>query len=117
MGLDFYLYIELDGKEIQIFSKNITHNLNTMAEEAGLYLVLWRPTQSKIDVEKTESTHARDLIPTIETGLKKLKNNPEIFKQYNPPNGYGTYEYLVEFTEAVLAACKEYPSALVRTWI
>ena len=89
-----------------VYDKNITHNLNTMADKAGIYEALWRPEEIDIKI-------AKDLIPLLKAGLKKLKNNRDYFEQFNPENGWGDYEGLVEFTEEYLEACKEYPEALI----
>ena len=53
-----------------VFSANITHNLNTMADEAGLYQYLWRPEE--VEVEK-----AGELIEPLEQGLAHLTSNPD----------------------------------------
>lgn len=87
-----------------VFEKNITHNLNRMAEAAGIYNALWNP-------EKIGITKASQLIPILEEGLAKLKSDPEEYKEYNPDNGWGKYENLVDFTEDYLKACKELPDA------
>lgn len=92
-----------------VYSANITHNLNTMAKEAGIYKHLWRPDE--IDIKK-----ARQLIEPLSIGLGLLKNTPEYFKQFNPENGWGTYEGLVSFVREYLKACEEYPDADVRVW-
>jgi hypothetical protein len=41
--------------------------------------------------------------------LKELKERPEYYKEFNPANGWGSYEGLVKFTENYLKACREYP--------
>ena len=41
MSLHFNLYYEIDNNRIEVFSRNITHNLNKMADVAGIYDVLW----------------------------------------------------------------------------
>ena len=88
-----------DEKETRdLFHANITHNLNKMADEAGLYEALWNPESLKVKI-------ARDLIIKLSTGLVKLKSDPERFKKLNPENGWGTYEGLVEFVEKYLIAC------------
>jgi hypothetical protein len=89
------------------YDANITHNLNAMADHAGIYYHLWRPSEIGIN-------RAKELIEPLEKGLIALKELPGFFKKYNPPNGWGTYEILVEFVEAYLKACKEYPEAVVR---
>jgi hypothetical protein len=88
----------------QIYSDNITHNLGKMADAAGIYSALWRP-------DEMDWTHAHDIIPELESGLKELKADPERFKKFNPENGWGNYENLVEFVEKYLNACRENPSA------
>ncbi len=91
----------------EVYSRNITHNLTQMANVAGLYYPLWRPEEIGI-------TKAEQLIGPLLEGLGQLRRSPEHFKQFNPSNGWGSYEGLVEFVEEYLKACKEYPEANVR---
>lgn len=93
----------------EVYSANITHNLGTMAEGAGIYHCLWRPDE--IGISK-----AGQLIEPLRAGLVKLEGNPAHFKELNPPNGWGTYEGLVEFVRNYLAACEQYPDAEVSVW-
>lgn len=88
------------------YHANITHNLNRMALEAGLYNALWRPDEIGI-------TTASQLIEPLRTGLEKLKGSPSYFQHYNPDNGWGDYYGLVSFVERYLNACEEYPDARV----
>jgi len=92
-----------------VYTANITHNLNKMAAEAGIYKHLWRPDE--VDIKKAE-----ELIEPLTQGLIALGNEPGRYKALNPPNGWGTYEGLVEFVANYLAACKRYPEAVVRVW-
>jgi hypothetical protein len=91
----------------EVYSANITHNLNTMADAAGIYYHLWRPEELGI-------TKASQLIEPLRTGLQLLQSDPERFKTYNPSNGWGSYEGLVSFVSKYLAACGQYPDADVR---
>lgn len=90
----------------ELYSSNITHNLNRMAGEAGVYMALWRPEE--VGIKKAEQ-----LIAPLTEGLKCLHADPEKFKQFNPPNGWGDYEGLVKFIERYLLACIKYPEASV----
>ena len=90
------------------FSANITHNLAKMANEAGIYQCLWHPEENSIQI-------ASEMIVFLEMGLARLQADPRRFKQFNPENGWGTYESLIRFTETVLIACKKYPTAMVET--
>lgn len=106
MSLDFYL-TKLAPQTV--FDANITHNLTAMADAAGIYQALWHPE------ELLERPKAKDLIPLLEEGLRKLKADPAHFEQFNAKNGWGMYEHFVPFVERVLAACQENPDADVYT--
>lgn len=99
--------VKLESQEYEtneVYSANITHNLNTMADQAGIYKHLWRPDEINI-------TKAKELIDPLREGLHKLKLEPEKYKKFNPENGWGTYEILVNFVENYLNACYQYPEA------
>jgi len=106
MSLDVYLE-NLEMTLVAQFSSGVTHNLAKMAQEAGLYQVLWRPEECGITV-------AKDLIEPLEEGLRILRSSPSRFQKFNPPNGWGNYDGLIEFVEGYLAACRRHPSATVR---
>ena len=108
MSLDVYL---TEVKETEIYNDNCTHNLTRMANAADLYYPLWRPDDLFPD---DLEVRAAMLISRIEAGLTILKADPIYFKQFNPDNGWGDYEGLVEFTENYLQACKDNPEAIVR---
>lgn len=91
----------------EIYTANITRNLGQMAKRAGIYKHLWRP-------EELEITQAGQLIVPLKIGLGRLKLHPDMYKEFNPSNGWGDYEGLVSFVEEYLAACKDYPMAEIR---
>lgn len=91
-----------DEEKSVLYNYNITHNLNKMAEEAGLYKALWCPDELHI-------VKALELIEYLSIGLKELKSDPEYYKQFNPTNKWGSYDNLVTFTEKYLKACEHYP--------
>jgi hypothetical protein len=119
----------------EVFDANITHNLNKMAAEAGIYEALWRPAeldperaariraaQDRKDyhgpegayaIESEATIHARDLIQPLRAGLALLKAEPDRFKAFNPENGWGSYDDFVPWVERYLTACEEYPDAEV----
>lgn len=92
-----------------VYSANITHNLGKMAAAAGIYYHLWRPEE--IGIAK-----ARQLIEPLRIGLEELLVDPAKFEQFNPENGWGSYDGLVEFVKNYLTACEKYPDADVSTW-
>jgi hypothetical protein len=46
-----------------------------------------------------------------------LQADPARFQSLNPSNGWGTYEGLVQFVTAYLAACVQFPDATVSVWV
>jgi len=114
MSLDVSLQIRKsddpdDHFREEVYEANITHNLNRMAAVADIYDVLWRPDENGI-------LKAKQLIEPLERGLNKLLQNPEYFKTFDSPNGWGKYENFVPFVENYLLACKEFPEAEVVVW-
>ncbi|MBD3261037.1 MAG: hypothetical protein GF334_05045 [Candidatus Altiarchaeales archaeon] len=101
MSLDFRLQIE-----IELFWKNITHNLGKMADEAGIYKALWRPNENGY-------VYANDIIDILEKGLEDLKKRPKHFEKFNSPNGWGLYEHFVPFVQECYDACVKHPKAKI----
>lgn len=98
----------------EVWSGNITYNLGRMARQLtwgkrpSLYDVLWNPVEHHCLV-------ARDIIPFLKEALYRLKFDPEYYKRFNPPNGWGTYEVLVDFVQSYLMACRQFPDATICT--
>jgi hypothetical protein len=116
MSLDVYLkrnrYLSYDaGKTYiqeyeQVYGANITHNLGKMAKEVGIYEAIWRP-------EEINKTMASEIIELLEEALVDLKLKPQYFKEFNPTNGWGSYEVFVDFIEKYLDACRDYPNSFI----
>lgn len=94
-------------EEEEFYSDNITHNLNKMADAAGLYLALWYP-------EKLGIIKARHLIDHLAAGIKELHACRARLELLNPSNGWGSYEGLVGFVERYHAACSRHQDANVK---
>jgi hypothetical protein len=104
MSLDVSLYVI---ERTCVFDSNITHNLAEMADAVGIYQHCWRPEELGI-------THAKQLIEPLQKGLELLKSDPDKYKKYDSPNGWGKYDNFVPWVEKYLEACREYPDAEVR---
>lgn len=104
MSLDVYL---MEMQPAEVYQRNVTHNLNKMADAAGIYQHLWRPGELGL-------TKAGELIDPLRSGLVLLLSDPERFKAFNPENGWGSYEGLVDFVGEYLAACEAHPDAEIR---
>jgi hypothetical protein len=94
------------GRADEAYRANITHNLNKMADEAGIYGILWRPEENGVET-------AKQLIEPLQGAIAAMKADPPRFEAHNSPNGWGLYENFVPWLERLLAACEEYPDAAV----
>ena len=91
----------------EVFDTNITHNLGRMAEAAGVYTTMWCP-------DEIEGDTAKKLIEPLASGYANLLADPDKFKEFNPENGWGNYEQLVECVKDYLVACLRYPNAIIK---
>ena len=110
MSIDIDL-IGTDGTSL--YYANITGNLAEMAEKAGLYSSIWAPWQTNAFTEAEAATYAKDIIEIVKKGLATLKEKPEYFKLFNPPNGWGTYDGFLRFVERYLENLEKYPEATI----
>jgi len=109
MSLDVSLVVT---QPTQVFTQNITHNLGLMASKVELgtttlYQLLWKPETQGI-------RYAHELIHPLMDALKELRAKPHYYSQWNPTNGWGTYESLCGFVAEYLEACLTHREAEVQ---
>lgn len=97
--------VENEFETNEFWHRNITHNLHKMANNCygrDLYLddLLWRDEMPDDIIE-----YIVDLLAC----LFELEDNPNKYRQYNPSNGWGTYEQLVEFVRSFIHALIDMP--------
>lgn len=103
MSLDLRIWVP---QEVDVCEMNITHNLNVMAERAGIYKHVWRPEEIGI-------TEAGQLIEPLQKAIADMRANPAVYKAVEPTNGWGTYTNFVLWLERLLRVCQEYPEGRV----
>jgi hypothetical protein len=96
--------VESEFQTEEVYCANITHNLGEMASAAELYYPLWRPEEINI-------TKAKQLIVPLAKGLESLIEKPDYYKTFNPENGWGLYDGLLNLVENYLKACIDNPDA------
>jgi hypothetical protein len=107
MSLDVYLTKVMPT---EVYSNNITHNLGKMASAVKLsngktlYDILWRP-------EEHDYNNAKDISEMLDEGFNILLSDPDKYKTYNPENGWGSYDGLVNFVYKYRNACWDNPDA------
>ena len=103
MSLDIDL---MDKWEGSVFSKNITHNLSTMADNvpvgdgATLHDIMW-----DLEDKFPNRTKAKQIAIPLTKALIYINTHEKEISEYNPENGWGTYEQLLEFTKEFQMAC------------
>lgn len=108
MSLSIYLTDPTATYEVgSLYDCNITHNLTTMADKAGIYNALWHPE------EITKSLVAGDLIEVVTNGLIELHKRPDYFKKFDDEKGWGTYEDFWRFVSEYLDFLTKYPLAKI----
>ena len=107
--MSLYVYLECPCCQSTLLSRNITHNLGEMANAVNVYKELWHPEELGIN-------KAEQLIEPLTLALSTLKGEPDKYKEFNPPNGWGDYKGLMNFIADYLEECKAHPEAKVRVW-
>jgi hypothetical protein len=98
-------------KPVSVYDANITHNLGKMAGEVKLfngmtlYDIMWRHD------EQEGLKFAKDISELLHEAFNILLSNPEHYKQFNPENGWGSYDGLCNFVYKYRNACWDNPDA------
>lgn len=105
MSIDVYLEMTRGKREpLVLFRCNITHNLTKMWAEAGIYSVIYDPTQPL----------AGELVKPLLAGLKLMGSDPPRFQKYDAPNGWGLYVHAVPWLAELTVQCALHPKAVYR---
>jgi hypothetical protein len=111
-----------------VFSGNITHNLNKMAMEAGIYKAVWRPYEIDLDFDKNKEddydyinyfenntiVKAKDVSDVIKKGLEDMIKRPKHYQKFNSQNGWGLYKNFIPFLQEYLKVLGKYPEARIK---
>ncbi len=100
MSLDIRL---TQMEEVTVVDKNITHNLGKMWSAAGVYNALYN----------SAGQTAKSVLPALWDGLSLMMSDPERFKVYDAPNGWGTYEFAIPWLGQLIAEFEQYPDGII----
>jgi len=101
MSLDISLFAM---RKTRVFDSSITHNLVAMAKAAGIYVLLWRP-------EEIGNPTAGELVEPLNSAITDMEARPEYYKQFDAPNGWGTYDTFIMWLHELRDMCEEFPDA------
>lgn len=112
MSLDIDLIEKWEG---EVFSKNITHNLNKMAnnviidKNTTLYDIMW-----DLEDKFPNRTKARQVAVALTKALMYISTHRDELSEFTPENNWGSLYNLEEFVKEYLIACCTYPNARIR---
>lgn len=102
MSYDIDFRVKVEGVDAYVSAgdceANITWNVRKIIElSTGLP---W--------LNEENNGYCKDIIPHIEQGLAELQRNPERYKPYEAPNGWGTVEGTIRFYERIINAWRDF---------
>ena len=111
MSLDVRLTVT---QPTTIFTHNITHNLGRMAQQVvlsnglTLYNILWRPDECDPPL-----LIASDIAEMLDEAFGIMLEDRPRLERFNPENGWGRFESLIQLVIEYRNAGREYPTALI----
>lgn len=93
--------------QVTHFDRNYTGNCSQMWDEAGIEIRKYAYRDDE------HAAKAKNLIPDLERAVTTMRDDPERFRAMEPENRWGSYGGALAFISSILAACREYPEALV----
>ncbi len=81
---------------------NCTYNLGNMFKKALGF-----------NFSDLNGKRAGDVLSKLQLSIKDMRDNPDEYKEYNPDNGWGTYEGAFEYLVRIAEACENHPDATI----
>ena len=117
MGLNIYFY-DKDGNEIEDAPQlKITHNLNTLVAACGelkgisYYEAVWQP-DTLLECKNGE-VPVSSVTPYLVNLLHDLICYESVLQTHLPENGWGTYQWLIDFVCDYIKACYKYKDCYI----
>ena len=100
-GFDISHIKEYEYMDNIVWKRHITHNLTEMADHVRidnttLYLLLWRP------IESGYSFVTKEYVYYLNECLELLIYDKDELVKYNPENGFGNYNTLLDFVKSLV---------------
>ncbi len=106
MSYDISLMVKVEGidKFVEVAEGgNTTYNVRELIKQASGWVIK----------DTGNNGLAEDIGKLVEESIRQLSDRPELYRQYEAKNGWGTVECTLEFFIELLNACKDHPYAYV----
>jgi hypothetical protein len=109
MSADYWLEVDAGGPEpVRIGeSWNVTYNLGAMLRAAGF--PEWR---ALIGAPCSEAAG-----PLAAVAERMRADRDRLTAEYTPDNGWGSFEWALDFVSGLAADCAAYPKATIGGWL
>ena len=98
--------IQTEPHTMTVWELNVTHNLVPMARALGVYEAIWCP-------EDIGCSQAWGILPMLRDAYHTLRADREDYRSYEPGNGWGTVEGMIDVLSDYLRACVQWPHATI----
>ena len=108
MSLDISLTIGIDtgGDEpyvAELYDGYCTHNVTSMWRKEGIYDALY----------SSEGKQAGDVLDDLRAGLKDMQEHPEVYREFEASNGWGTYRRALPWLAELVKVFGQHPKASI----
>lgn len=92
-------------REIEIFERNVTYNLSDM---------YYKCIDKELGFKKLNDMSCKKALPILERAIKDMIENKEEYEKLNPPNGWGSYEGLLEDLQDMRNCCEANQDGIIK---
>lgn len=106
MSYDVYMVIDAGGDELAtvcdvgIYTWNVSEMYYACLGDGG--------------INSLKGKKGKTVIGKLRRAIRKMQDNPVVYKKLNPVNGWGDYPGAMKYLREILDACIKYPKATVR---
>lgn len=102
MSYDISFRVKVEGIDVYVdvgsCDANITWNVKELIKQSSGWEIFNEQSNGLI----------KDITVLVDNGLQRLISNPNKYKQYEAPNGWGTVEGVIRFYSDILEAWKQF---------
>ncbi len=112
MGYDFWLEIDTGGpwpaRVAEPDAGNYTFNVSPMFAKA-----LDSETGPNWALYVLNGMKAGDALPRLREGVRRMEEEPDVYRAMNPENGWGDYDGALRVLRSFVAECSLHPLATI----
>lgn len=110
---DGWLVMDTGGPDLARVADfgNYTSNVSPMWRTA------FAAAGEPISLSDTEGRTAGDVLPLLRRAVQHMAGHPDMYREMDPPNGWGNYAGALAYLRTVERQCALHPKAIVQWWV